>query len=176
MEITDTVTIDGELERIFELASVVERWPEILPHYRSVEVLSVEGDSRLVRMHCVRSFGPIQWPCKWRALQRCEPDRGLIHFEHVGGPTKGMRVEWRLRQTAAGVETTIWHAIRSKVPLFGWIYTNLIVGPIFIHAVAGRTLRTIKEIVESSAESGSEPLSPRGEGGWGKRGTSEVAR
>jgi len=153
MTTTNEITIDGPLERVFALASRVEAWPEILPHYRAVDVLEPGERSRLVSMHCVRDFGPLPFPCRWRAKQELRPEEGKILFEHVGGPTRGMRVEWRLESTPQGVRTVIWHELVPRVPLVGRAYTDWVVGPVFVHAIAGRTLATIKALVEREVRS-----------------------
>jgi hypothetical protein len=134
---------------VFAYAAEVERWPVILPHYRAVEILEAGETGRLVRMHCVRDFGPLDWPCKWRAIQEILPDEGRITYRHVGGPTRGMEVEWILEEGPDGVQTTIIHDLVSRLPLVGKFYADRIVGPLFVHAIAGRTLETIKGLVEA---------------------------
>jgi len=148
MQTENTLTIRGPLDRIYAYAAEVERWPEILPHYREVEILEPGERLRLVRMFCVRDFGPIHWPCKWRARQELLPAEGRILYDHVAGPTRGMQVEWKLVEGPDGVRTTIWHELKPRIPLIGGIYTNGIIGPLFVHAIAGRTLETIKRLVE----------------------------
>ncbi|MGH7568687.1 MAG: SRPBCC family protein, partial [Gemmatimonadales bacterium] len=39
MRTVDRIRIHAPLERVFALAQDVERWPEILPHYRWVRFL-----------------------------------------------------------------------------------------------------------------------------------------
>src|SRR5215216_6576633 len=45
-----TIIMHGPLPRIVELAADVERWPEILPHYRWVTLLAGGGDRKVVEM------------------------------------------------------------------------------------------------------------------------------
>ena len=44
------ITIQGDIDRIFALASAVEDWPRWLPHYRWVKVLSGDRTDRIVAM------------------------------------------------------------------------------------------------------------------------------
>src|SRR5579862_909539 len=102
MEISNQLTMDGELDTVYDYAAHVERWPEILPHYRRVEIIEAGERERLVAMHCVRSFGFVSWPCKWRARQELRPEEGRILFCHVAGPARGMRVEWLIEAVPEG--------------------------------------------------------------------------
>ena len=150
MRTHNSVTIAGDLERVYNYASRVEQWPDILPHYRRVEVLQAGLHERLVSMHCVRSFGFIHWPCKWRAKQTMSPEEGRILFSHVSGPAKGMSVEWLLSRKPEGIETTIEHELHARTP---WekLYAGFI-GPVFIQSIASQTLQTIKRLVEDEVK------------------------
>lgn len=149
MRTSNTVTIRGPIESVFRYAAEVERWPEILPHYRSVEVIEPGERERVVRMRCVREFGPVKWPCRWLARQEVHPEEHRILYRHLRGPAKGMFVEWALREGPEGVRTTIYHELRVGPPILGRIYSDLLVGPLFVHAIAGKTLATIKRLVEA---------------------------
>jgi ribosome-associated toxin RatA of RatAB toxin-antitoxin module len=149
MQTRNQIVINGSPETIFQLAAEVERWPEILPHYRKVVVLDGDPQDRLVQMQCVRPFGVVRWPCRWKARQQLLEDEMRILYTHVAGPTRGMEVEWRLEATGGGVLTTITHSLGPSIPLVGSIYSDWLVGPIFVHDIAGRTLRTIKNLVEA---------------------------
>src|SRR2546422_360206 len=88
MHAENTLLIQADAPRIYALAAAVERWPEILPHYRWVRVLKDDGASRLVEMAARRDWIPV-W---WRAEQRLYPDEPRITFRHVQGVTAGMEV------------------------------------------------------------------------------------
>ncbi len=150
MQTHNSVVIDGDLDSVYNYASQVEKWPQILPHYRRVDILEPGARERLVSMHCIRAFGPIHWPCKWRAKQNLSPEDGRILFSHVSGPAKGMKVEWKLNRTPKGIETSIHHDLQSKTP-WGRLYAGFI-GPVFIQAIAGQTLNRIKALVESEVK------------------------
>lgn len=132
-------------ERIFALAADVERWPERLPHYRYVRRLP--GAEREFAMGARR--GPI--PVRWRAIQRPRPEDRVIEFVHTGGVTRGMQVAWRLapRTDGSGVtDVSIEHELDLGWPLIGGWVARHIIGPQFVEAIAGRTLRTIKRLAE----------------------------
>lgn len=146
MKTANTVLMRGELDHIVDLAVATERWPEILPHYRWVTILEGGGDHKAVEMAAKRDFIPV----KWRARQDVERDgpTPVIRFHHIGGVTKGMDVAWTFNPTPDGVYVTIDHDFDPPWPIVGGLVSDWIIGPQFVEAIAGKTLNTIKGIVE----------------------------
>ena len=145
-----TIMMRGPLPRIVELAADVERWPEILPHYRWVTLLAGGGDRKVVEMAARRG----RIPLRWRAVQ--EVDRSVappvIAYHHIWGPTRGMDVAWTFRETPHGVHVSITHRFQPPWPLVGNMVADHVIGPRFIEHVARLTLTRIKEIVEREPE------------------------
>jgi ribosome-associated toxin RatA of RatAB toxin-antitoxin module len=131
-------------ERVFDLAADVERWPERLPHYRYVRRVAGDSADRHFEMGARR--GPI--PVRWRAIQRPLPDERRIEFVHTGGVTRGMQVAWRFEERDGGLDVSIEHELELDWPLIGGLAAEHVVGPQFIEAIAGRTLRRVKELAE----------------------------
>lgn len=142
----NTVEMRGSLDHIVALAADTERWPVILPHYRWVTLLDGGGDHKTVEMAARRGRIPV----KWRAVQDVERDgpTPVIRFRHIGGVTKGMDVAWTFNVKDGAVDVTIDHDFEPPWPLVGDVIANHIIGPHFIEAIAGKTLATIKGIVE----------------------------
>lgn len=136
----------GSLDHIVALAADTERWPVILPHYRWVTLLDGGGDHKTVEMAARRGRIPV----KWRAVQDVERDgpTPVIRFRHIGGVTKGMDVAWTFNVKDGAVDVTIDHDFEPPWPLVGDVIANHIIGPHFVEAIAGKTLATIKGIVE----------------------------
>lgn len=147
MQTANTVLMRGELDHIVDLAVATERWPDILPHYRWVTVLEGGGDHKAVEMAARRG----RFPVKWRARQDVERDgpTPIIRFHHIGGVTKGMDVAWTFAPGPHGVAVTIDHDFTPPWPVVGGLVADRIIGPHFVEAIAGRTLNTIKGIVEN---------------------------
>lgn len=143
------IFIEADPMTVYRYAAATERWPEFLPHYRWVYVLDHEGDSKLVEMAANRSFYLFNWPVRWWAAQTNIDDEPRITFTHVGGITKGMEVEWLFEPKDNGVEVTIVHDLVLNWPLIGGFAANWVVGPVFVDAIAGKTLERVKEIAES---------------------------
>ncbi len=134
-------------ERVFELAANVEDWPRILPHYRYVRRVSDARGERRFEMGARR--GPI--PVRWEAVQRPKRDERRIEFEHTGGVTRGMRVAWRFEPRDGEVDVSIEHELDLRWPLIGGVVARRVIGPQFIEAIAGRTLRRVKAIAEAGS-------------------------
>ena len=148
MHTENSIVIRAPAERIFELACAVERWPELLPHYRWVREIERDGRRRVVEMAAHRDGIPVRW---W-AEQVCEPEVPRITFRHVRGVTKGMEVEWSFTPTADGqVLVRIDHELRLGWPLIGGLVADRVIGPFFVGNIAGKTLRRIKQLAEAGA-------------------------
>jgi hypothetical protein len=145
---TETVVdICGPLARIVELAADVERWPEILPHYRWVKLLAGGGDQKLVEMAARRGRIPI----RWRAVQQIDRTgrTPVIAYRHTWGVTRGMNVAWTFTVGPDRVRVVIAHEFNPRWPLIGNFAADAIIGPHFVDYVARRTLGRLKQIVES---------------------------
>jgi uncharacterized membrane protein len=146
------ILIRAGAAEVYGLAAPVERWPEILPHYRWVRVLEDGGEGRrVVEMAALRNFIPV----RWRAEQLLFPEVPRIVFRHVGGVTKGMEVEWVFAPQDDGVvRVSILHDLERGLagwPLVGGVVADRVVGPFFVSNIAGKTLGRIKELAEARA-------------------------
>jgi ribosome-associated toxin RatA of RatAB toxin-antitoxin module len=145
MHTESSIVIRARPERIFSLACAVERWPELLPHYRWVREVGRRGGGRVVEMAAHRDGIPVRW---W-AEQVCDPVAPRITFRHVRGVTRGMEVEWSFTPGHDGVLVRISHELRLGWPIIGGLVADRIIGPFFIADIAGKTLRRIKQLAET---------------------------
>ena len=144
MEVVNEIFIRAPAARVFALAADTERWPQILPHYRSVRRRAGNDRHKIVEMAAWRDL----YPVRWTAEQRSFPEELRITFRHVRGISRGMAVEWRLTPVAGGTHVRIWHEFHSDLPLVGDFFARRIVGDLFVGAIAGRTLRRIRQLAE----------------------------
>ncbi|MDQ6633768.1 MAG: hypothetical protein M3Z10_03310 [Gemmatimonadota bacterium] len=147
MTTVDEQLVRAPLARIFTLAADVERWPSLLPHYRYVRYLERRPDGGgVVEMSANRPFGLMQWPTWWRSRMRVHPPGAVlvpsIRFSHVGGVTKGMEVEWTFQDVAGnGTHVRIVHVWDGPaVAMVGELAASMVIGPVFVHGIASRTL------------------------------------
>jgi hypothetical protein len=147
MHTSNDIRMHGDLDTIVALAVDVERWPEILPHYRWVTLLAGGGDHKTIEMAARRG----RFPVKWRAVQHVDRDGAtpVIHYRHIGGVTKGMIVAWEFTVEPDAIVVRIDHEFKAPWPIVGGVIADQIIGPHFVAAIAGKTLETIKAIVEN---------------------------
>lgn len=145
MHTSTAIEIAASVQLVWDLASAVERWPVLLPHYRYVRVLSDRGASRTLAMSAKRDWLPVRWV----ATVERDPVLRRIYFEHVGGAAKGMRVEWRIEQAGERVRAEIVHELESPYWILRTKLGEHILGEYFVATIAGRTLRRIKYLAET---------------------------
>ena len=128
---------------VFRVAADVERWPEILPHYRWVTFEDKRSFGRgVVEMAAWRDFfGPVRWPTWWKSEMEADPDEPIVRYHHIGGITTGMDVEWLFLPADHGTVVRIIHEWDGPSwPLIGSLAADRIIGPHFVSAIAQRTL------------------------------------
>ena len=150
MRTVDRTRMRAPVERVLEAAVDVERWPELLPHYRWVRMLERRGDGGLVEMAAWRPFGPLNYPTWWVSEMWVDRAAPAVHYRHVRGITTGMDVVWRIEPAGDGTDVTIVHDWTGpRWPLIGTVAAAWVIGPVFIHGIASRTLAGIRRAVET---------------------------
>ena len=154
MQTVDRVRIRAPAEHAFRAASDVERWPQWLPHYRWVRFHQKTVDGGLVEMAAWRPFDPLPgWPTWWLSEMNIEPDAPRIRFRHVGGITTGMDVVWQISPVGSESEVAIVHEWAGPSwPLIRRPAADWVIGPVFIHGIASRTLAGIARALEDRRE------------------------
>jgi len=163
MEVVDDQLVHAPLQTIFELARGVENWPTYLPHYRYVRFRSRAPDGGgLVEMSANRPFEPvgtgvgplrIDWPTWWLSEMAVEAEKPSIRFRHVAGITKGMEVEWTFAPSPNGTHVRIVHLWDGPdVPVLGKWAAIHVIGPVFVHGIASRTLAGLSLAAQRAAK------------------------
>ena len=162
MEIVDEQFVRSPVKTVFELVSKVEKWPSHLPHYRYVRFRERRRDGGgLVEMSAYRVFqladtsrGPfrVKWRTWWLSEMAVDSMKPSIRFRHVGGITKGMDVEWTFVPAPGGTHVRIVHLWNGPpVTLVGIWAAKYIIGPVFVHGIASRTLAGLAAVAEREA-------------------------
>lgn len=145
----------------FQVAADVERWPEILPHYRWVRFHQrLPRGGGLVEMAAWRPFlGPVRYPTWWVSRMEVDPQRPLVSYRHVDGITRRMDVSWEFHTLPVPPEdgfartrvriTHVWAG--PPWPAIGRLAARLVIGPLFISAIASRTLAGVAAEAERVA-------------------------
>jgi ribosome-associated toxin RatA of RatAB toxin-antitoxin module len=153
MRTLDQRVVRASPARMFEIAADVEQWPRLLSHYRYVRFRDRGAGGGTVEMSANRPFGPIQWPTWWVSLMEIQPgvDRAApsIRFRHIEGVTSRMEVEWSFRRVTEGTHVTVLHLWNGPSwPLIGGLAARRIIGPVFVHGIASRTLAGLARAAE----------------------------
>ena len=158
------VTNDAGFARVpvlsmFEIVRDVEAWPTHLSHYRSVHMLERDSEGGgVVTMRADRPFGALRWPTSWTSLMEVDAARRAVRFRHIGGLTTGMEVEWSFAAApgstdgAHGTRIRLVHNWRGwALPLVGPALATSLIGPVFVHGIAERTIAGLVGAAEKRA-------------------------
>lgn len=106
-------------------------------------------------MSCVRSGLPVAWVSAYEADHRALE----LRFEHLKAWTKGMRVVWTFTPTRDGTRVEIVHEMKFRLPWLAWL-AEPIIGGLFIHHIAQKTLAAFKAHIEKTSTASTEQSSP----------------
>jgi ribosome-associated toxin RatA of RatAB toxin-antitoxin module len=140
----NSILMKAPREEIFETASDLSRWPDILPHYRYIHYYEKSPERNIVKMAALRSGIPIAWTSE----QIIDRTRFEVRFHHLKAFTKGMHVVWTFEETPDGVKVSILHDLAFRIPALAPL-ADPIIGGFFISHVAGLTLACMKRHLES---------------------------
>jgi uncharacterized membrane protein len=151
MRTVDRLRVRAPADRVFRAAMDVEQWPSLLSHYRWVRFQERRPDGGLVEMAAWRPFGAFKYPTWWVSEMWIDRSEGTVRYRHVRGITAGMDVEWRVDPVEGGTDVSIVHEWEGPGwPLVGGLAAELVIGPVFVHGIASRTLAGIARHVETS--------------------------
>lgn len=154
MTTVDERLVHAPVRAIFALARDVEHWPAYLAHYRFVRFRERAADGGgIVEMSANRPFGPLNWPTWWLSEMQVDEGRPAVRFRHIGGITTRMDVEWAFEPRGDGVTQVrlvhVWDGPRW--PLIGVVAATAVIGPVFVHGIASRTLDGLARVAEKQA-------------------------
>ena len=160
MRTVDERRVAAPPDQVFAAAADVERWPAILAHYRWVRFLEpgtarrdVTGDDpAIVEMAAWRPFGPVKYPTWWVSRMWVDGPARRVRYHHIDGITRGMDVEWSVDPDGDGTHVSIVHEWDGpRWPLIRRPAAEWIIGPVFVHGIASRTLAGIAAAVERAS-------------------------
>jgi len=159
METVDEQLVDADVRTMFEVVRHVEEWPAHLAHYRFVRFRELATDGGgLVEMSANRPFGPLGWPTWWLSEMEVDHATPAIRFRHVGGITTGMEVEWSFTPSDGRTRVRVLHVWDGpRWPLIGVFAAMHVIGPVFIHGIASRTLAGLARVAERERSTGRLP-------------------
>lgn len=149
----DELLVRAPVGRVFGLAREVEHWPRHLPHYRWVRFHDRARDGGgTVEMAAWRPFGPARWPTWWTSQMSVSERAPAVRFRHVQGITAGMDVEWSFERQGDATRVRIVHMWDGPGwPIIGELAARSVIGPVFVHGIAQRTLAGLAAVAERGA-------------------------
>jgi hypothetical protein len=109
--------------------------------------------SGVVEMSANRPFGLLDWPTWWLSEITIDEARPAIRFRHIGGVTKEMDVEWSFAPVEGGTHVRLLHVWDGpRWPLIGVFAATMVIGPVFIHGIASRTLEGLARVAETTSD------------------------
>ena len=156
METLDEQIVRAPVATVFKIVSDVENWPAHLAHYRYVRFRKRTSDGGgTVEMSANRPFGVVDWPTWWLSEMAIDNARPAVRFRHIGGITKEMDVEWSFTPVEGGTHVRLLHVWDGpRWPLIGVIAATAVIGPVFIHGIASRTLAGLAREAERAVGRG----------------------
>lgn len=167
METLDERVVRAPVSTMFDIARAVENWPAYLTHYRHVRFREKASDGGgIVEMSANRPFGLVNWPTWWLSEMEVDHARPAVRFRHIGGITTAMDVEWSFTPTTEGTHVKILHVWDGpRWPLIGVFAATTVIGPVFVHGIASRTLEGLARVAEDQSSKfsvqGSHPVDSR---------------
>ncbi len=151
---SDEHLMPAALRECVRVAADVERWPEILPHYRWVRFHDKRAFATgRVEMAAWRDFaGPLRYPTWWVSDMSFDEQAPAILYRHIDGITRGMRVRWEFEPVGEATRVRVVHQWDGPPwPLVGRAAADLVIGPRFVSAIARRTLAGVADEAARSA-------------------------
>ncbi len=153
MTTVDELFVRTPVRTMFTIARDVLHWPAHLPHYRYVRFRETAPDGGgIVEMAANRPFGIVNWPTWWLSEMQvidASPTGPSVRFRHIGGITTGMDVEWAFEERDGGTNVRLVHVWNGpRWPLIGVFAATAVIGPVFVHGIASRTLAGLARIAE----------------------------
>jgi ribosome-associated toxin RatA of RatAB toxin-antitoxin module len=149
----DEAIVATPVETIFDLVRNVEHWPAYLRHYRYVRFRSRNRDGGgVVEMSANRPFGPLKWPTWWLSQMAVDEKAPSVRFRHIEGITTGMDVEWTFTRHDEGTHVRLFHVWDGP----DWLLIRVpaavgVIGPVFVHGIASRTIAGLKAAAEGKS-------------------------
>ena len=158
MRTVDEMVVRAPATAIYEIAADVERWPALLPHYRYVKFRERKVGGGVVEMSANRPFGVADWPTWWVSQMDTRPHSDapdhVIRFRHIEGITTKMDVEWAFTPVTGGTRVTVVHLWDGPAwPVIGTFAARAVIGPVFVHGIASRTLAGLARAAEQRQSS-----------------------
>jgi len=139
----DSIDIAVSPEECYRLVSDIEAYARLMPDYSNTRVVAREGNS--ITMEKTASVRGLRFT--WTSVGTPEPpDR--VRYRWIRGILRGMETIWTVTPAEEGCQLEIVHQIHWPWWLGGNLIARGVIYPLFVHGMAQKTLRLVKQALE----------------------------
>ena len=136
------------MEKVFMTVADLARWPEFLPHYRYNRFIRQTASGGLVQMSCYRLGFPLKWVSDYR-IDLARRKLTFRHLERALNATQGLDTVWNFEELSQHpVRVRLTYEFAPPLALGGRFLAALVLGELFVHNLAEKTLTGLKRKME----------------------------
>jgi ribosome-associated toxin RatA of RatAB toxin-antitoxin module len=113
--VEETIIIKGEIEKIYQMAKDMEKFPLFMPDVKKVKVVERTGNKTVTEWE---SMIDEDTPISWRELDEFDDKKPLIRYKLLEGDLEKFEGEWRFEKTPDGIKVTITCDFDFGMPAF----------------------------------------------------------
>lgn len=117
-----SIVIKSNLEKVYEIAEKIEKFPEFMPHVKTSNIIKKQGNKREVEMSAI--VNGIH--SHWISASTTEKNK-KITYKQVKGFCKVMGGEWLFEKIPEGTRITIIHNFDVGLSIIGKLVGRIIV-------------------------------------------------
>ncbi|MDO8587536.1 MAG: SRPBCC family protein [Armatimonadota bacterium] len=146
--VESSVTIDGDIDRVYSLAKDIESFPEFMPDVKSVTVLERSDDGARTVVEWVGIVREFKTTIKWVEEDIWDDQARNCTFKLVRGDYHSYRGSWTFTPKNGGTEFVSVIDFEYDIPLIGPLIKGLIAKK--MKENVDNMLAAIKKKVEAS--------------------------
>lgn len=139
-------TVQAPLEKLVEIARNVERYPEIMPDVKSIEIVEKSEDGRRQVTRWVGTISQFKMTVKWTQEETWNEDFTRVDFRQTEGDYDKMEGYWEFKPADGQTEFTSVLEYEYRVPLLGPLVSKV------IHVLAEQNVRSAMDAIAKEAE------------------------
>ena len=124
--VESAIVINGDIERVYELAKDIESFPEFMPDVKSITVLERTDDGKRTVVEWVGIIKEFKTTIKWVEEDICDDDKKECRFNLVKGDYGAYSGLWRFEQVDGDTRFVSELDFEYDVPLIGPLIKNII--------------------------------------------------
>jgi ribosome-associated toxin RatA of RatAB toxin-antitoxin module len=121
----DVIVIDEDLNKVYSIASDIDKQHEFIPGYKPSKIIGRTEEGALIVERTAEIDGK---EMKWQSSAEFIENKA-INFKQLEGKLKGMDIIWEFESVDEGTKITIEHDFKLNIPVIGWLAERYIAKP-----------------------------------------------